>query len=78
MSRHTQEHVMSEEQMNFAYEQAVRAAVDVATRITAPNAFSADGGDRSPVDVAVEVVKAAQKAAEMLTSPCARRAGDRA
>lgn len=57
---------MTEEQKAFAYEQAVRAAVDVATRGREHNAFSDSAGDHSAVDVAEEVVKAARKAAELL------------
>lgn len=57
---------MTEDQKFFAYEQAVRAAVDVATRDREPNAFSDSTGERSAAEVAEEVVKAARKAAEML------------
>lgn len=57
---------MTDEQKAFAYEQAVRAAVDVATRGREPNAFSDSAGDHSAADAAEEVVKAAKKAAELL------------
>lgn len=66
---------MTDEQKAFAYEQAVRAAVDVATRGREPNAFSDGAGDRSAAEVAEEVVKAARKAAELING-CGT-AGDR-
>ncbi|AJY14623.1 MULTISPECIES: hypothetical protein [Burkholderia] len=57
---------MTEEQKVFAYEQAVRAAVDVATRMPDRNVLAAGDGSCSCSDVVEEVVKAAQKAAQLL------------